>query len=603
MKLLFGDYEGYYDSAYTLKKLSTSEYVRDDRFLAYGASLAWGVDGVPQFYRWQQLLEYYATLDWSQTTFVAHHCHFDGFITTARAKHIPGRYSCTMSMARALYHGVTGVGLDELARYEQIGSKLPVLAETKGVREPTPELWTKIEALCNNDVWVTQQLYKKYAPQLPESEHDIINTNVRLFAQPRIRVDVELAREGLAETLKHKADLIAATGLTKEQISKDGLFVEQLQKFTPCPMKWSTTQEKAIPALASTDDAFQALLVHENEAVRKLAAARKAVSSTTDEAKAKGLIIRGTTGDGLLPIYNNFSGAHTHRDSGGDSFNAQNFRRKSKLRRALKAPEDHVLCVGDASQIECRTLADLADDFELLDQFRKKLDPYAIQATDIFGFTVNKHDHVDERFIGKTAVLGLGFQMGAERFQRTVAVDSQKYLGKTILLPIEQAARVVNTYRQRRRPIVALWGKADDWLRFMTFADKGQITYKHITIDAETKRVYLPNGMYLSYPKLRCINAQYEFWNGHYFERIFPGKLIENIVQALARIVTFTQLQVIDKVYPLVMKTHDEGVWLALKEKAQEALDWGLAQLRVPPVWSPNMPLDAEGGYDECYSK
>ena len=64
-------------------------------------------------------------------------------------------------------------------------------------------------------------------------------------------------------------------------------------------------------------------------------------------------------------------------------------------------------------------LAWLADEDDLLDQFRNGDDIYSNLASRIYGFPVNKHDHPTERFVGKTAVLGLGYGMGANKFQAT----------------------------------------------------------------------------------------------------------------------------------------------------------------------------------------
>ena len=84
---------------------------------------------------------------------------------------------------------------------------------------------------------------------------------------------------------------------------------------------------------------------------------------------------------------------------------------------------------------------------------------------------------------------------------------------------------------------------------------------------------------------------------------MYGAKLVENVVQFFARNVVATQMLEIAKKYRVVMMTHDEVVFLAQVEEAEEALAFGLEQFRIAPDWCKDLPLDAEGSYGRRYEK
>ena len=112
--------------------------------------------------------------------------------------------------------------------------------------------------------------------------------------------------------------------------------------------------------------------------------------------------------------------AHTGRFGGTEKINMQNMPRNSELRKALCAPPGQLVFVADLSNIEARMLAWLADEDDLLQQFRNGDDIYSNLASVIYDRPINKHDDPTERFVGKTAVLGLGYGMGATKFQDNI---------------------------------------------------------------------------------------------------------------------------------------------------------------------------------------
>ena len=98
----------------------------------------------------------------------------------------------------------------------------------------------------------------------------------------------------------------------------------------------------------------------------------------------------------------------------------------------------------------------------------------------------------------------------------------------------------------------------------------------------------------------------YESYKGT--EHIYGGRLTENIVQALARIIITDALMRIDermKEYGghVVLTVHDEIVAVAPQNNSDGILYDLLGDMCIPPEWAPGLPLHAEGGYDHSYSK
>jgi len=147
-RIITADFETYFDKDYTLKKLSTSEYVRDDRFKAQCVGIKVGsadVIWIPD----RHVTEALHTIDWSSHALLAHHCQFDGYILTERYDLTPSYYFCTLSMGRALHSLGVGASLDSLAEYYRLGNKLPdILSQTKGIRELPPEIMHTLGIYC-----------------------------------------------------------------------------------------------------------------------------------------------------------------------------------------------------------------------------------------------------------------------------------------------------------------------------------------------------------------------------------------------------------------------------------------------------------------------
>ena len=274
--------------------------------------------------------------------------------------------------------------------------------------------------------------------------------------------------------------------------------------------------------------------------------------------------------------------------------------RNSQLRKALYAPKGQLVFVADLSNIEARMLAWLADEQDLLQQFRNGEDIYSNLASKIYDTPINKHDHPTERFVGKTAVLGLGYGMGAKKFQATLEAGA---MGPPMKFSAQEAQDVVNTYRNTYPGIQNLWTKLE--LKLANTVNPA-LSEEWGCLYFDKHKIHLPNGMALHYN-----NLDYDDGTLTYETRIkettWGGRIVENVVQALSRIIVTDAMLRIEKDTTLdaqvVLTVHDEIVLISQANNPDATMDKLIAHMCTPPSWAEDIPLDAEGGYDLSYSK
>lgn len=266
----------------------------------------------------------------------------------------------------------------------------------------------------------------------------------------------------------------------------------------------------------------------------------------------------------------------------------------------------NVLVVVDLSQIEARMTLTLAEQWDVLELFEHG-DPYCDMAQIIFERTITKKDNPVERGVGKDIVLGCGFGMGGKKLRARLRMGIRG--AAVINIELETADGWIKKYRGRNPKVVKYWGQAETALQLLHARVEGQ-PWGPMVIDRGYIR--LPNGTALDYTGLvreegewRMRNRQGELMRTSTGSvlRLYGGLMTENVVQALARVVMSQAMPAIAERFPLVMTTHDELVALAPKERADECLAFMVEHMTKRPAWLPQIPLAAEGGHDECYSK
>jgi DNA polymerase len=451
--------------------------------------------------------------------------------------------------------------------------------------------------------------------RFPVREIAVMDMVIRCATQPKLLLDQQAIARHYAAVQQNKQELLASAMLAGAYNGKRDLMSNEA--FADClrtagvepPRKISKTTGLWTYAFAKTDKEFIALEDHPDPMVQTLVAARVGHKSTLEESRSERLLsISNLTWPGnqqrQMPVPLRYGGAHTGRLSGDWKLNMQNLPRGGELRRALIAPPNCKIVTVDASQIEARIVAWLCGERELLQAFRDGREVYSEFATDVFGYPVSKETHPVERFMGKTAILSLGYQVGAIKFQNTIEVQSQLQLGSKIAMTLGEAETIVGYYRHKYHNITNTWRRLQQ---------NGMATLAHNVNGFElgpckfTKdMVLLPNGLQLNYHDLHYeqstdFGGEWVFTYGEEPKKLYGGKLLENITQALARIHTMDAAMRIQKKIKLAMQVHDELVYVVHDAYVDEVKQLIKEEMIRPPVWAPDLPLDASVGVGETY--
>lgn len=608
MDIVTIDFETYYDREYSLSKITTEAYVRDPRFEVIGVGIK--INGDPaDWYAGSEPGRFLNSLKYNDKAILCHNTAFDGAILSWHFGVKPKLWLDTLSMARPFHQMTTGGSLKALAEVYNLGVKGTEVLNALGKRRAdfTSDELDRYGAYCVNDVELTYKLFKKLAKGFPVSELTVIDQTIRMYTEPTLEIDTEVLSDHLQAVRDRKANLIAELGFhgseedTKKFLMSNDKFAALLRHFgVEPPTKTSRRTGKTAWAFSKTDQEFLALADHEDARVSALVAARLGTKSTIEETRTMSLL--GVAERGRLPIMLNYYGAHTGRFSGGDKMNLQNLPRGGALRKALRAPKGMKLVACDSAQIEARMVAWVAGQEDLVQAFREGRDVYSEFASEVYGKPVTKADKV-ERFVGKTCILGLGYGMGAEKFQRTLELGQG---GISVKISIGEAQRIVNLYREKNHKIVRLWNRCGSALVGMVAGDDGEITP---LLQYSGNTVKLPNGLALQYPALCATSHGFEYianarsyrkykesdsTEGIEWTNVYGGKLVENLVQALARIVVCDQMTRIGRFYHVVLQVHDEVVAVAPEAEVDDAVKYISSTMSMPPIWAPDLPVSCE---------
>ena len=596
------DFETYYAPKYSLTTLTTMDYVRHEKFKVQGVGIKIDHEET-EYFDEHEAEGAIRDLDWSNVTLICHNTPFDGYILTRYHKVIPKYYIDTAAMARALAPGQSASLKETAIRTfpdDESMRKGDELASTKGIYDLDPELSEILGTYCIQDVDLTYALYHKMVDQMPQSEMDIINLTCRMFCEPKLTVDLEALIAFRGDTIAASEALINAAGVCRKVLSSNQQFAEHIYNMGLVPpTKVSPTTGKDIPALGKSDKAFTQMQQMYPQ-FQHVWDARRAVKSRINETRAQ-RFIDATHDDGTISVPLRYYAAHTGRFGGTEKINMQNMPRNSPLRKALFAPKGQLVFVADLSNIEARMLAWLADEESLLQQFRNGDDIYSNLASVIYDRTINKHDDPTERFVGKTAVLGLGYGMGASKFQATLEAGA---MGPPMKFTTDEAYNVVNTYRSTYSGIPLLWKKLE--LKLANTINPAYDESWH-GLRFHRGKIHLPNGLALHYKNLRFERGKLTYDSGRNTETTWGGRIAENVVQALSRIiVTDSMLRIEhdeDLNADIVLTVHDEIVLISQAINSGATMRKLIKHMCTPPHWALDIPLDADGGYDYSYSK
>jgi len=357
--------------------------------------------------------------------------------------------------------------------------------------------------------------------------------------------------------------------------------------------------------------------------VQAVLAARMGVKSTIEETRAERMLAlsgrawphSNTTGWG--PVSIRYYGARTGRPSGDSGLNWLNLKRGSQVRDAIRAPDGYRIIHRDSSQIEARMVAWLAGCEILTDAFAQGRDVYCEFGEEVFGRAVTKADKL-ERFISKTGILGLGYGCGWEKFRHMLFIGSG---GLSYNASEGEAKAIVyDKYRRLDPEIPLLWdncarliyeiidrsGRAEPYIQRYLQLHHALPRRLHDVVRPGFDAFHLPNGLVVNYPNIRtdydpATGESPTVYDDPYKNpvKIYGAKCLENISQALARIVV-TDVAV--RAYETTgfhpfLTTYDSLDFCVPQEDAQWWDEYLATEFARVPEWAPGLPLASEGGW------
>ena len=612
------DFETFYRKGYGFRTHTTESYIRDSEFEVIGVAVK--VDNAPAVWvtgTKEQIRARLISLPWADAALLCHNALFDGAVLKWVFGIAPSVYLDTLCMGRAVVGVDSGGSLASLSSRFNLGVKGDEVVHAEGKRREDfdAESLRKYGEYCCNDAELTYRLWHKLSEGFPEEELKLIDMTLRMFIHPILEVDDALLCERLEELKQEKLELLGTLKsklscideeAVRKKLASNKQFAELLKQFdVTVPMKTSPTTGKQTFALAKNDEGFIALTEHEDPFIQQLCAVRLGTKSTLEESRIERFIDIGKRNRGRLPIPLKYYGAHTGRWSGLDKVNFQNLPsrdiKKKALKNAVVAPDGYMVINCDSSQIEARILAWLAGQEDVVQQFADGEDVYSVFASKIYEREITKADPL-ERFVGKTCVLGLGYGTGAAKLQHTLATAKPI----SVKLEEEKCKEFVDKYRDVNDKIIELWEDGNGALKDLcNWGDSTPYWYGQKDCVQVTKEgLLLPNSMYIRYPMLELgaeEAGKYSYKSRRGTIGIWGGSVVENVVQALARIVVGQQMLKIQERYKVVLTVHDAAVCVVEEDDVDSAVAYIVEVMSQAPDWAEGLPVACEAKFGKSY--
>ena len=498
-------------------------------------------------------------------------------------------------------------------------------SRTKNMPWDAPEKWTLFKEYCKRDVDVERQIAKKLDMYpISESEHRlyVLDQNIN---DRGVLVDLELARQAV------KLNSIQTAVATEQAYTLTGLenpnSVAQLKAwFTENGVEIESLSKKAVAALADETDGDIQEMLH----------LRLLMSKTS--VKKYEAVMRSVCKDNRVRGMMRFCGASRTGRWSGQILQVQNLPQNhipdltlardivkdgdfelldmtfgnvpnvlSELIRTVLIPKPYLrFIVADFSAIEARVLSWLAGEQWRLDTFRNGGDIYCASASQMFRVPVEKHGvngHLRQK--GKISELACGYSGSVGALKNMGAVE----MG----VPEDELQGLINDWRNANTHIVKLWTEVGNTamkaIKEKTIVSLGKLVFMY---ERGILFIRLPSGRRLSYIKPRIGTNRFGGDSITYmgvsaskkWERLetFGGKLVENIVQAIARdLLASAMMNVANAGYDIVFHVHDEII--AEVPDGQGSVDEMCMLMSINPDWADGIPLSADGYECEYYRK
>lgn len=496
---------------------------------------------------------------------------------------------------------------------------------TRNMPKDAPEKWALFKEYCKRDVDVERQIAKKLEMYpISESEHRLYVLDQRINDRG-VLVDLSLAQQAIKinsiQTAVATEQAYTLTGLEnpnsvaqlKDWLIENGVEIDSLSK-------------KAVAALADETDGDIQEMLH----------LRLLMSKTS--VKKYEAVMRSVCKDNRVRGMMRFCGASRTGRWSGNILQPQNLPQNhlpdltlardivkdgdfemldmtfgnvpnvlSELIRTVLIPkQNHRFIVADFSAIEARVLSWLAGEQWRLDTFRNGGDIYCASASQMFRVPVEKHGvngHLRQK--GKISELACGYGGSVGALKNMGAVE----MG----VPEDELQGLINDWRNANPHIVKLWTEVGNAamkaIKEKTIVSLGKLVFMY---ERGILFIRLPSGRRLSYIKPRIGTNRFGGDSITYmgvgaskkWERLetFGGKLVENIVQAIARdLLSSAMMNVANAGYDIVFHVHDEII--AEVPDGQGSVDEMCMLMSINPDWADGIPLSADGYECEYYRK
>ena len=511
-----------------------------------------------------------------ERTVLSHYLHKEG---EPFAFLDPAGWSCTM--VHALTLGLPG-SLAEVSKTLKLGEEKEKMSvgtqlityfckpckptksnggRTQNLPNDAPEKWETFKAYCVRDVEAEREVRRRLSGYpVPETESALWALDQRINDRG-VRIDEILAQNATAFDSAFRAEVTAeASALSGLENPNSG---EQLKH-------WIYEQEGARPLSLTKETIPELIETAKSETVKKMLRLKMLLSKTS--VKKYEAMMQARCNDGRTHGLLQFYGANRTGRWAGRLVQVQNLPRNTMeelddarallrrgdtdalemlfddppdvlsqlIRTAFIPAEGMRFTVADFSAIEARVIAWLAGEQWRMDVFADGGDIYCASASKMFHVPVEKHGvngHLRQK--GKVAELALGYQGGVGALKRMGA--------DKIGLTDAELEEIKQSWRKASPRIVRLWDDVGN-AALEAVRERSSVPLRHgvkLAYRSGMLFVRLPSGRSLAYVKPRI---EYEESFGRegmtYYgrdvggwgkQRTYSGKLVENVVQAIAR--------------------------------------------------------------------
>ncbi len=613
------DTETYFDKDYNLRKLSTYDYVTDDRFEVLG--WAGKEDGDVAYFD-RELPE----IHWNKVTVIMMNAKFDALVLALKHDIHPPFIVDVLDLARHIEPRWSNSLADLCKRHGLIEK-----GDTKqfeGMHRDEPGKWIALAGYAMNDAERTYDLFNILLPKLsnPAFELELATWTRNLFIKPVLGFDVDRARVLKGQMQDEVTTALERVGRTEKQIRSEAQFTEDLRlAMDPEEPPFKQGKLKQLLAIAKTDPGYSYLLNHPREEVRNLMGARVGAKSWPIHIKRIERLrqMYRAAGD-RLPIPLGYCRAHTGRWAGEEKVNTQNLTARGhelavQTRTLIEAPEGYVLCITDQSQIEARVLDWLAEQNDMLRAFAEGRQIYCDFASKFCGHRIRKPKKTDSeavakwhgnyRQMGKIGILGCGYGMG---WERCVEFAKNTY---TIVLSPNEAKALIKLYRRTHSMVVLFWEKIERAFRMATQTGQAyELEYGlRFFRNGNATMIRLPSGRRLHYigakvegttryPQLTMKNPRA---HGEKKIHMWGGYLVENIVQAVSRdLLAVSILRIENELGLRIPMTVHDDISIMVPENEIAVYQPQIEEIACdPPAWAEGLPIAVESKVSRRYSK